>query len=79
MVKVELVGFEGVAYERFPLKRCYGKVPSYMVLQNSPFQKRLFEIDTTGWFFLRNGLFEIGTIHRSFSKERLFSLKLPFG
>ena len=68
-----MVWFEGVAHERFPLKGCYRKVPSYMVLQNSPFQKLLFEIDTTGWvFFFRNGLFEIGTMDRSISNEWAF-------
>ena len=59
-----MVWFEGVAYERFPLKRCYRKVPSHMALQNSPFQKRLFETETTGW---------------SFSKERLLKSALWIG
>ena len=72
MVKVEMVWFEGVAYERFPLKRCYRKVPSHMALQNSPFQKRLFETDTTGWSFSKERLFEIGAMDWSLFEDRLF-------
>jgi hypothetical protein len=77
MVKVEMVWFEGVAYERFPLKRCYRKVPSHMALQNSPFQKRLFETDTTGWSFSKERLFEIGAMDWSLFEDRLF-LKWAF-